>query len=160
MMDMLLGNIRVVPDDFFFEPAGRGIMVDLDDLGSNDAFEPGQRDDGTQPFDRIGPFGAVAQAHGVVIPIRITKSEKQPACRLEAQRVNELLAEQAHRSGAEDHDALFVQTNDPLIWPKIQQFRQIQVLEIHPVKARIHDSHHTILSRLQPARADRNIPDR
>src|SRR5678815_5828470 len=102
MMYMLLGNIRVVPKDFLFEPAGRGVMVDLDDLGSNDAFESGKHDDGTQPFGRISPFRAVAQAHGVVIPIRITKSEKQLACGLEAQRVNELLAEQAHRSCAED----------------------------------------------------------
>jgi hypothetical protein len=54
---------------------------------------------------------------------------KQDAPRgLQPERVDELFAHEAHRSRAQDDDSLLVQSNDALIGPKIEQFREMQVV--------------------------------
>ncbi len=60
MKNVLLGDIRIVPDDFLLESPGRRVMVDLDDLGSDDTFQAVEHDAGAESVDRIGPFGPVA----------------------------------------------------------------------------------------------------
>ena len=88
-----------------------------------------QHDAGPQPVERSRPVRAVAQADGVVIPVGVAEPQQQAPRRLESQRVDELLAQQAHRRRAEDDDALLVQPDDALIGPKVQELGQIVVLE-------------------------------
>ena len=46
------------------------------------------------------------------------------------QRIDQLLAQQAHRGRAQDHHALLMQPDDALIGTKIEEFRQLQPLEL------------------------------
>ena len=45
-----------------------------------------------------------------------------------AERVDELLAQQAHRRRAQDDDALLVQPDDALIRPEIEQLGEVEAL--------------------------------
>ena len=51
--------------------------------------------------------------------------------RLEPQRVDELLAQQAHGRRAQDDDALLVQPDDALIGTEIEHLGEVEVLQIH-----------------------------
>ena len=84
-----------------------------------------QHDAGTQPFERIRPLRPVAQAHGVVVPVGVAKPQEQAPRRFEPERVDELLAQQAHGRRAQDDDALLVQPDDALVRPKIEELRQM-----------------------------------
>ena len=127
-MHVLLGNIRVMPHHVFLEPPCRGVIVGLAHVNPYDAFERLQHRAGTNTLERIGPLRSLSQIHCIVISVGESESQCQSFGRLDSQRIDQLLAKQAHRRGAENHDALFVQPNDALIRPKIEQFSQMQVL--------------------------------
>ena len=85
--------------------------------------------DGTRPV-RTRP-----QVDGIVVSVREPESKQDaPGC-LHAKRVDELFSHEAHRRGAEDDDALLVQSNDALIRPKIEQFGEVQLLVVRRVAA-------------------------
>src|SRR5207244_2377513 len=87
VMYVLFSHVRVVPHHFFLESARRGVVLDLDDLGSHDAFEPVHDDAGPKAFERTRPLRPVAHTHRIVVPVRIPKSQEQSSRRLEPQGV-------------------------------------------------------------------------
>ena len=148
-MHVLLGDVRVMPHHLFLEPPCRGVIVGLAHVNPYDAFERLQHRAGTNTLERIGPLRSLSQIHCIVISVGESESQCQSFGRLDSQRIDQLLAKQAHRRGAENHDALFVQPNDALIRPKIEQFSQMQVLLFRRRVAtglRFHDT--SILRRL------------
>ena len=68
---------------------------------------------------------AVAQTDGVVIPVDIAKPQEQPPCSFKVERIDELLAQQAHRRRAQKDHALFVQPDDSLIGPEIKDLGEM-----------------------------------
>jgi len=105
-------------------------VFDLDDVGSDDTLEPMKDDSSTNPFKRTRPFGPIAQTHGIVVPVRVSEPEHQPSRRLESQGINELPAQQTHGGRTQNDDALFVQPDDALIRPEIENLSQVEVLQI------------------------------
>lgn len=99
-------------------------MVDADDLRPDDSFERVQHGAGSKSFDRAGPVRAVAQTHGVVIAIGKSESEEQATGGVGSERVDEFLAQQPHRRGAQDDDALFVEPDDALVGAEIEELRR------------------------------------
>ena len=85
VVHVLFGDIGVVPQHFLVEPAGIRVMLQLDDLGANDPLEPVQDDAGPQSVKTIRPVRSVAQAHGVVIAVRIAKPQEQSPGGLDAE---------------------------------------------------------------------------
>jgi len=55
-----------------------------------------------------------------VIAVREPEPQQDAASRIAPERVDELLPHEAHRGGAEDHHALLVQPDDPLVGPEIE----------------------------------------
>ena len=86
---------------------------------------------GPEPFERARPLRSVAQTDGIVVPVRVAKPQHQASCCLEPQRVDELLAQQAHGGRAQDDDALLVQPDDALIGAEIENLGEVEVLQIH-----------------------------
>src|SRR5437879_660233 len=109
---MLLGFVRVVPRDLFLEAAGGFVVVDADHLCADDSLERMEHRAGAQTLFGTGPIRSVAQAHGVVVSVSKSESKQQSSRRLESERVDELLSQQPHGRGAQDHNTLFVQADD------------------------------------------------
>jgi hypothetical protein len=130
VVHVLFGHVGVVPDYVLLESAGRSIVFDLDDVGSDDTLEPMKDDSSTNPFKRTRPFGPVAQTDGIVVPVRVSESKHQTSGRLETKGINELPAQQTHGGRTQNDDALFVQPDDALIRPEIENLSQVEVLEI------------------------------
>ena len=84
VMNVLLGFVRVVPDDFLFESACRLVVIDLEHFGAHNPFEGVQHGAGSKAFDRCGPVRAAAQTHRVVIPISEPEAKQQAPRRLES----------------------------------------------------------------------------
>ena len=118
--------VRIVPAHFFFEAAGFFVVLGPPDIRPDDAFEGVEHGAGAEALRRAGPVRARPQVDRVVVAIREPESKQDAARGLDAERVDELLAHQPHRRGAEDHDALLVQADDALIRAKIEQFREMQ----------------------------------
>lgn len=121
----LLGLVRVVPGDLLLEPAGGLVVLDAADLRAHDAFERVQHRPGAQAVERRAPLRSRAQVDGVVVTVGEAEAQQQPPCRLGADRVDEFLAQQAHRRSAEDHDPLLVQSDDALIRPEVEQLGEV-----------------------------------
>jgi hypothetical protein len=85
---------------------------------------------GANAVQRIRPLRALSQVHGIVVSICEAESNRNPAGCLETQRVDQLLAEQAHSRGTEDDHALLMQSDDPLVGPKVEQFRKVKILAL------------------------------
>ncbi|MGC4084976.1 MAG: hypothetical protein QM736_23385 [Vicinamibacterales bacterium] len=126
-MQMLLGLVRVVPDHLRFEAQRVGIVIDAADLDLDDPLEGVEGGAGPQPFHRIRPVRSLAKIHCIVISVREPEAEQQPPRGIEPERVDELLTQESHGRGAQDHDALFVKADDPLIRPEVEQLCQVQV---------------------------------
>ena len=126
MVDVLLGFVGVVPDDVLFESAGGLVVLDAADLRAHDAFERVQHRAGAQAVERRAPLRSRAQVDGVVVAVRKAEAQQQPPCGRDAEGVDELLAQQAHRRRAEDHDPLLVQPDDALIRPEVEQLGEVQ----------------------------------
>ncbi len=90
---MLLGFVRVAPDDFFLEPSGRFVVLDSDHVRVDNPFERVQHRAGTKPCFGTGPIRTVAQADGIVIPIGESESQQESSRGLESEGVDELLAQ-------------------------------------------------------------------
>ena len=128
-MQVLLGDVGVVPLNVLLESAGRRIVLDPDDLSAHDPFQPMEDSAGTKPFERIHPSGSVAQADSVVIPVRKAEPEHKTPRGLDAQCVNQLFAQQPHGRGTENDDALLVQPDDALIRTEIEHLGEIEGLQ-------------------------------
>ena len=102
----------------------------LHDLGPHDALEPVKNGAGAQALERARPLRSVAQTHRIVVPVRVAKPQEQAPGRLEPQRIDELLAQQAHRRGAENDDPLLVQADDALIRTKVEDLAKMEVFQI------------------------------
>jgi hypothetical protein len=129
MVHVLFGDVGVVPDYVLLESAGRRIVFDLDDVGSDDTLEPMKDDSSTNPFKRTRPFGPVAQTDGIVVPVCVSEPKHQTSGRLESQGINELPTQQTHGGRTQNDDALFVQPDDALIRPEIENLSQVEVLK-------------------------------
>ena len=137
---VLFGRVGIVPEHFLLESAGCGIVFDLGDFGSDDSFKPVKHGTCPEAFQRVCPFRAFAQAHGIVVPVCVSKPQHQASRRLESQRVDEFLAQETHRSGAQNDDALLMEADDPLIRAEIEQRGEVEVLEIQ--RSRVRQSFH------------------
>jgi hypothetical protein len=127
MMDVLFRFVRVMPDDFLLESAAVGIVLEPDNLRSHDALEGVEQRSCTHTFERIGPVRTFPKADGVVIAVSKAETQQQPSCGLDAQRVHQLLAQQAHCRRTQDHDPLLVQSNDALVGAKVEQLCKVQL---------------------------------
>jgi hypothetical protein len=110
-------------------------MIKPANLDTNDAFERLQRRSGKNPVQSIGPFRALSQIHRIVVSVGEAESNRRPPACLRTQRIDQLLAEKAHVRCTEDDDALLVQSDDPLIRPKVEPFREVQVPALRRVVA-------------------------
>ena len=85
VVHVLLGHVRVVPQHFLLKPAGvascSSAAISARTIPSSLCKTMPAR----SPSRRIRPVRAVAQAHGVVVPVRIPKPQEQAPRRLEAQ---------------------------------------------------------------------------
>jgi hypothetical protein len=127
MVEMLLGLVAGVPDDGFLEAPGHRVVRNLPDVHADDPLERVQHGAGAQPLDGIRPVRAVAEVDGIVITIGKTEPEQQPSRGVHAERIHQLLAQQPHRRGAQDHDPLIVQPDHPLVGAEIHQLGQVQI---------------------------------
>src|SRR4051794_31010542 len=130
-MDVLLGFIGIVPLDLGFETARRRIECYRCEIGAHDPLQRVHHRAGTQPIDRIGPCGPIAQADGVVVPIGETEAHQEAASRFRPERIDQFLSQQAHGGRAEDDHSLLVEPNDALIGPKVEELRQLQTAIVH-----------------------------
>jgi hypothetical protein len=105
------------------------------ELRSTDAFEGVEHRARSNSLERIRPPRPLAQVHRIVVPVGEPQSNRYPPGRLEAQGINQLLAQEPHGGRAENDDALLVQSDDPLIGPKVEQFCEVQVLTLWRVVA-------------------------
>ena len=108
----------------------------LDDLGSDNAFEPWSTGPARSPSRGSAHCRSVAQADGVVVTVRVAKPQHQAPRRLEPERVDELLAQQAHGRRAQDDDALLVQADDALVGAEIQNLAEVDVLPVRRLGVR------------------------
>src|SRR5687768_1449944 len=69
MMDVLFGHVRVVPHHFLLEASRRSVMLDRADVCANNAFEGLKHGSRPNAFYGIGPVGALAEVHRVVVPV-------------------------------------------------------------------------------------------
>ena len=111
-------------------------MLNADDLGSDDAFEPVKYHAGAKPFQRVRPCGSVAQADGIVVPVGVAEPHHQTPRRLGPERLHELVAQQAHGSRAQDDHALLVKADDALVWAEIQHLGEVDVLDLRRLGVR------------------------
>jgi hypothetical protein len=95
-------------------------MIDRANLGADNAFEGLQQRTRANRLDKIAPVGSLPQIHGVVIAVGEPESNRHASGRLESERIDQFLAQEPHRRGAEDDDALVVQADDPLIRTKVE----------------------------------------
>jgi hypothetical protein len=133
VVNVLLGLVRVVPAHPLLEPPAVLIVLDAANVDANDPLECVQCRTGTKAIDRRTPVGACAQIDRVVVAVGKAESQQYAARRFDAERVDELLAHETHRRRAEDHHALLVQPDDPLIGAKIQQLGQVKLAAVRPV---------------------------
>jgi hypothetical protein len=70
-----------------------------------------------------------------VVPVSEPESNRYSSGGLETERIDQLFAEKSHRCRTEDDDALLVQPDDPLIWTKVEQFCQMQIVQMRLVIA-------------------------
>jgi hypothetical protein len=68
------------------------------------------------------PLRAVAKADGIVVSVCEPEPEEDASRRLNARRVDQLLAEKPHDRLAENDDALFVKADDSLIRTEFEEF--------------------------------------
>lgn len=83
---------------------------------------------GAEPVDGVRPLRPLAKADGVVITVRVSEPQHDPARNLGADRVDEFLADETHGRRAQDHDALFVQPDDAQIGSEIQHLSNLELL--------------------------------
>jgi hypothetical protein len=71
VVKVLFSHVGVVPGDLLLEPVRFRVVVDLDDLRSDDSFQPVK--DGACPYavDRALPFGPVPQTDGIMVPVGV-----------------------------------------------------------------------------------------
>jgi hypothetical protein len=143
VVDVLLGHVRVVPDDFLLEPSSRRVVLDPGDLRANDAFESVKHRAGSNSLDRIGPARSLAEVDRVMVSVCVPESNRHASGRFESKRIDQLFPQQSHGCRTQDDDPLLVQPDDPFIGTEIQQFREMQVCWSRIVAAtwpRLHDS--------------------
>ena len=126
-MQMLLCLIRIVPGHFLLESSSGGVVIDPAHLRANDAFQGMKHRPGSKAVQRTRPLGPFTQVYGVVVSVCEPKPKQQPPRRLESETVDEFLPQQSHRRRTENDHTLLVQANDPLIRPKVEQFRKVQI---------------------------------
>ena len=88
MMDVLFGNVRVVPNHFLLEPSRRSVMLDLADLCAHDAFEGLKYRTRAHSLDWISPVGSLAEVPRVVLPVGAPEPNRYASGTLEPQRID------------------------------------------------------------------------
>src|SRR6188472_500378 len=124
---MLLGDVRVVPDDFLLEPPRRGVVVDPGDLRANDAFESVKHRAGSNALDRIGPVRSLAEVDRVMVSVGVPKPNRHASGRCESKGIDQLFPQQSHGCRTQDDDTLLMQPDDPFIRAEVQQFREMRI---------------------------------
>jgi hypothetical protein len=125
-----------VPEHFLFKSTEGGIVFDPGDFGSDNPFKSVKDDTRPEAFQRVRPFGPIAQTHGIVVPVCVSEPQQHASRRLQSQRLNELFAQETYRGGAQNDDALLMKSDDSLIWAEIEQLGEVQVLQIHRLGVR------------------------
>src|SRR5688572_24725275 len=104
-----------------------GVMVKAANLGADDALQRLKHRTIPNSIQWIRPRRPLTQVHRIVVSVGEPESNRDPPGCLETQRVDQLLAEEAHRRRAQDDDPLLVQSDNPLVWTKVEQFCEVQV---------------------------------
>jgi hypothetical protein len=118
-------------------------MNDPADLHSNDALQCLEHCTRPKPIQWIGPFRPFAQVHRIVVSVGEPESNRKPSGCVEAQRVDQLFAEESHRGRTQDDDPLIVQPDNPLVRTEIEQFCDVEDFVIGRFVAswlRLHDT--------------------
>ena len=102
---------------------------------ANDAFQGMEHRPCAKAVLRVAPIRSRPQIDRVVVSVREPEPKQHAAGGLEPERVDELLSHETHRGRAEDDDSLLVQSNDPLIGPKIEQFGEVKIAAVRCVVA-------------------------
>src|SRR5688500_14656764 len=105
-------------------------MLETHDLRAHDTFEGVENRSGAEPFEGIAPVEPLSEVDGIVAAVGIAESHQQPPADIAAERVNQLLPQQSHRSRAQNHHALLMQPDDAEIRAKVEEFRQLQLFEL------------------------------
>ena len=102
-------------------------MIKPANLRTNDAFQSLKQRTVPNAVQRIRPLRPLTQIHRIVVSVGKPESDRDPPGCLEAQRIDQLFAEEAHSRRAQDDDSLLVESDNPLIRPKVEQFCKVQV---------------------------------
>jgi hypothetical protein len=124
-----------VPEHFLVEVSRRGVVIKPANLGTNDAFEGLKHRTIPNSVHWTRPLRPLAQVHRIVISVGEPESNRDPSGSLKAQRIDQLFAEEAHGRRAQNDDSLLVQSDNPLIGPKVEQFCEVQVPALRRVVA-------------------------
>ena len=127
MVHVLLCLVRVVPHQLALELSAA--LVEAPDLDPHDALERVQHGAGAQAVGGRRPGRTLAQVHRVVVAVGEPEAQQQAPRHVDAERVDQLLAQQAHRRRAQDHDALVVQPDHPEIGAEVEQLGQLHPIE-------------------------------
>jgi hypothetical protein len=127
VVHVLLGHVRIVPDDFLLEPSRRGVVLDPGDLRANDAFESVKHRAGSNSLDWIGPVRSFAQVDRVVVSVGVPESNRHASRSFESKGIDQLFPQQSHGRRTQDDDPLLVQPDDALVRAKVQQFREMRI---------------------------------
>jgi hypothetical protein len=110
---------------------------------SNDPFERLEHRTCPESVHRVRPLRSFPQVHRIVVSVGEPEPNRYPPGSLETQRIDQLFAKKSHRRRADDDDTLIVQSDNPLIRPKIEQFCEVQVFvsgRFVPASLRLHDT--------------------
>ena len=105
-------------------------MLQPANVRANDTFEGLKHRTRPNSVQRIRPLRPLTQVHCIVISVGKPESNRYPFGRLEAQSIDQLFAEESHGGRAEDDHALLVQSDNPLIRPKVEQFCEVEILAL------------------------------
>jgi hypothetical protein len=83
-----------------------------------------------QPIDGIGPLGPLSHIDGVVVTVGVTESQHHPARNVAAERLDQLLLEEAHRRSTQDDDPLVVQADGAEIRAEVEELGELKMSDV------------------------------
>src|SRR5207244_3901144 len=131
VMYVLLGLVRVVPVLMRLEPASLLVEFDRSELDLHDSLEGVHHRTCPEGVDAAAACRSITQAHRIVIAVSESKPHQETACGLEAQCVDEFLSYKPHRRRTQNDHPLLVQADDAIVGTKVEQFGQVQAVDVH-----------------------------
>ena len=126
---MLLGLVRVVPRELRVDTAVVAAL-EADRVRTHDALQRVQDRARAETLERVAPLEPLAEIDGIVVAVGVPEPHQQAPGDVAPEGVDQLLAQQPHRRRAENHHALLVQPDDAEVRTEVQEFGQLQPLEL------------------------------